>query len=90
MQTEIELMMTPKEVSEAIRVSENTLRAWRVKKRKGRKHVPLPFTKPGGKILYPARAVREFLAANTHTPGEEKTQRKRKRGSSTATPRGSR
>jgi hypothetical protein len=76
--TEIELMMTPKEVSDAIRVSENTLRAWRVKKRKGRKYVPLPFTKPGGKILYPASAVREFLAANTHTPGEGK---RKKRGS---------
>lgn len=74
----IERMLTPQEVADALHVSLNTLRAWRVRRRKGHNTVPLKFTRPGGRILYRAADVRSFLESVTFTPGEPKGKRSQK------------
>jgi hypothetical protein len=71
----IEILWTPEETSRVTRTTEATLAKWRVEKRNGRKRVPLPFVKMGGKILYRKSDVEAFIVSRTVTPGQPKPRR---------------
>jgi excisionase family DNA binding protein len=63
--TEATQLLTPQEAAARLGVEKITLDKWRSTKR-----YRLAYTKIGGKVLYPAEAIQEFIKSRTITPGE--------------------
>jgi hypothetical protein len=77
--TELESLLKPEEVAKILRVSMDTLQAWRTERRKNRERMPLRFVKNGKAVAYKPSDVRAYLDSRTFEPGEGKRNRKRKR-----------
>ena len=60
MSLNLELLLTPKEVSELLKVTEGTLKVWRCTKR-----YPLQYIRVGRAIRYRESAVQAFLQSRT-------------------------
>ena len=77
MTIDLEPLLTPDETSKITRATLQTLAKWRCERRAGRKRVPLPFIKMGGKVLYRQSDVRAFIASRTITPGAPQEKRRK-------------
>ena len=79
MTTDLEALLTPKEVSIVTRATLQTLAKWRCERRAGRKRVALPFVKLGGKVLYRVSDVKNFIDSRTFTPGAPREKKPKRR-----------
>ena len=76
--TPVTELLTREETAARLDLNPVTLDKWRSRNGGGRKTVPLPYVKIGGKVRYTAAAVDAFIASRTVTPGEPPKRRKRR------------
>lgn len=56
----IQTLLTPEKVAEILGISPKTLQIWRTTRRYN-----LPYTKVGGKVMYPPEAIQDFIKRRT-------------------------
>jgi len=68
-------LLTREETASRLDVRLCTLDKWRSRTR-GRRAIPLPFIRVGGKIRYRAADIEKFLQVRTVVPGERSPRRR--------------